>query len=766
MKRSAAVGLVVLVTASNIFAYQTGFTGRWKSYTDKRLVRSASNVSGNLWAASAGGVFRFIPSQNQFTTFTNSEGLSTNDVTALTEGAQGRLWFGTGEGYVNMFEPASNVWKQIDGIAESERVQKAVRSLTVHNDTLFVGTDFGVVVYLTSSEEFGDSYTNFGYAAQPRVNDVLVHDYTIWVATDSGVVSAPLALPNLSSPLAWTRHAVGLTSGSRTVRSLALFNGQVYAGTGDGVFYFNGSFTAHPGLGSRSVVELRTSSDAALLFVLSNNFPGFSVETVASNVASANIIAMENTASATALASEPAESNLWVGTSSRGLARWNGAEWSYHAPNGPESNFFSSLAVDELGVLWGASGISGRGAGFYRFDISLPEDSRWKNFTYQQYPILGNDPADPERNDYYKISVGLNGSVWTSNWGRGVAEAKNDSVVRRITIPIFSTAVSSDPDYVVMGGVATDDNGGTWFINRSADDRNYLVRMTDDTVFTDYPRSTNTTEGRFTALAIDRNGTKWIANSEPTNKPTTGLVYFNETPGIVSGTIGGWGQMQEPLIPHDAVLSLAVDLEGDVCVGTDAGMLIITNPQFPTQNTFRPLPVIGQSIQAIAVDAINNKWVGTREGIHVLSPDGVQLLNSYTVASTQGKLLSDDIRSLAIDQQRGILYIGTEKGLSSLEIPAVQASRSYTTLEFGPNPYRLPSAEQLVIRNLAANSSVRIMTVSGRVVREFPAQGGGRAFWDGRNSDGELVPTGIYFVVAYTENGTQLTTGKIAVVRR
>ena len=49
---------------------------------------------------------------------------------------------------------------------------------------------------------------------------------------------------------------------------------------------------------------------------------------------------------------------------------------------------------------------------------------------------------------------------------------------------------------------------------------------------------------------------------------------------------------------------------------------------------------------------------------------------------------------------------------------------------------------------------------------EFKAQGGGRAFWDGRDMKGEVVQSGVYFVVAFAENGNQTITGKIAVVRR
>jgi ligand-binding sensor domain-containing protein len=758
--------VLAMMVLSLAEARQAVNVGRWRSFTDMRTVRMLALSGDSLWAATSGGVFLYQKASGQFVKFTNSEGLSSNDVTAATLDRYGRLWVGTAEGFVNMYNPLGRVWKQIRGIAESNRVQKAIRALFVQSDSLFIGTEFGVVVYLMQREEFGDTYANFGFLLQPKVNDLFIHRNTIWVATESGVASASLASPNLSSPAAWSRYPAGTNAFSTNVTSITVFRDTVYAGSRGGVSYFqNGFFLVLPQFENKAVVSLKPSGlgQSDRLAVLWNGEAGATVETISSTVSAAQLVASNPSVEGTGLAWQ--SNDFWVGTKTNGVAHWNGAQWQFAVPNGPRSNLFVSLAVDRDGVLWAGSGISGRGAGFYRYDPARAEGQQWKNFFSQNYPVMDFD-------DYYKVSLGTGGSVWVSSWGRGVVEVVSDSIRRRISTPTLAGAVPQDPSYVVVGGVAADENGRTWFVNRTAINGFYLVRMTGETSFDYFAKTIASSEGRLTALVIDRNGTKWLANAEPQDKPSTGLAFFNENAGIVAGTqaTNGWGLLTTPLLPDNNVLSLAVDLDGDVCVGTDAGVVIITDPRNPTRTQppsyFKPLSLAGQIVQAIAVDAMNNKWVGTREGLAVLSPDGVQLLQFYNVASTNGKLLSNDIRALAIDQKRGILYIGTEKGLSSLEIPAVQTARSYTTLEFGPNPFLVPSDNPLVIQNLVSNSSVRILTVAGALVHEFPAQGGGRAFWDGRNAQGEFVPSGIYFVVAYTENGNQRTTGKIAVVRR
>jgi hypothetical protein len=281
-------------------------------------------------------------------------------------------------------------------------------------------------------------------------------------------------------------------------------------------------------------------------------------------------------------------------------------------------------------------------------------------------------------------------------------------------------------------------------------------------------------------MAIDRNGTVWLAGDllwkpKPIDKyQTNGVYVFNENQvfyGInISGssTTGYWGHLSSSDgLLKDEVLCFAVDLEGAVWIGTSEGISIAFDPQYPRQlSTCYPLLQYTPFVQSIAVDASNNKWIGTKEGIFVVNSDGTQLLQAYNVASTNGKLLNDDVRSIAIDQKRGIAYFGTERGLSSLAIEPVQTIQSYSELEIGPNPFILPSDQPLMIRNLVSKSNVKIVTVNGSVVKQFEAQGGGRAFWDGRDKNGKFVSSGIYFIIAFAENGSQTVIGKVAVIRK
>jgi hypothetical protein len=56
--------------------------------------------------------------------------------------------------------------------------------------------------------------------------------------------------------------------------------------------------------------------------------------------------------------------------------------------------------------------------------------------------------------------------------------------------------------------------------------------------------------------------------------------------------------------------------------------------------------------------------------------------------------------------------------------------------------------------------------VDGRVIADLPTPGGRVGFWDGKNTNGEDVASGVYLVIGYSEDGQQVGTGKVAVVRR
>ena len=572
--------------------------GRWKNFTDMKVVRGIAATTDSVWVATAGGLFLFIPSSNRFVKFTNSDGLSSNDLTAVTLDGTGRVWVGSSDGFVNAFNAPTGEWTEIRSIHESEQVAKTVRTLLVRGDSLFVGADYGISVLQISRKEFRDTYANLGFSTQAGINDVKIYRNRIWAATDLGVASAQLDAPNLSAPTSWTQYGVINGLPTNTSTSISNLHDSVVVGTALGVVMFDGKrFSPVAAFVNRPVVNLLGRVNDVV--VLLSDAGGFRLESFTHLSAPSTVVAVNSQYQASSIAAQPQTINLWVGTVLQGITRWTGS-WEYKAPNGPMSNLFSSIAVDDQGVLWAASGTNLRGSGFYRYDPSAPEESRWKNYTAASYPVMKND-------DYYKVSLGAAGSVWVSSWGVGVVEVVGDSIRRRLdqtTTPALAGSVPADPKYVVPGGAAVDSKGNTWIVDRTAVNGYHIVQLKGDGTAI---YRTSISDGRLTNILIDRYDTKWFANAEPSNKPSTGLYYFNED-SSVSGTraLGGWGSISDGL-PSNTILSFALDLDGDVCVGTDLGMAIFTDPRSPKTSKTAYIPLRGQTVQAIAIDAVNNK---------------------------------------------------------------------------------------------------------------------------------------------------------------
>ncbi|HLB00498.1 MAG TPA: two-component regulator propeller domain-containing protein, partial [Bacteroidota bacterium] len=435
-------------------------------------------------------------------------------------------------------------------------------------------------------------------------------------------------------------------------------------------------------------------------------------------------------------------------------------------PPGPFSSKFVSVAVDDNGWLWAGTG-SRNGEGFMSFD-----GNRWRSYTSASYPGLGND-------EYYIVATGPGNIKYISSWGGGLAVVNgNNDIERVLNTSDGLQPTLSDPSFVVVGGVATDRSGVTWVTPRTPPGDTSLVRLHADgnlgyltgCVY-DLPPPNGTCITRtplriFTDVVIDDYGTKWLANYsrfEPVNP--IGFYYYNES-RTLPGTRGGWGKMTtDDGLRSNFVWSLAIDRYGDLWVGSDQGITIMYNTLNPHSSMAAYHPLSDQIIQDMVVDPMNRKWVATKRGVFLMSQDGTTILENYTVGNTGGKLLDDDVASIALDPSTGTVYFGTEKGLSALTTASVAPARTFSELKVYPNPFEVPSPRPATIGGLVEDSYLKIFTVSGALVRELNTPGGGIGTWDGTDDANRPVSSGVYVIVAYSQDGTEVGSAKVAVIR-
>lgn len=738
--------------------------GAWKNYTSMQDAKAVARSENTFWAATSGGMFSWTEGTTSFSRFTNAEGLKSIDLTAIAVDRYGEVWTGTSTGMIHVYAPKNNTWRYVPDIATTNQTDKQINQLAGFGDTLLISTNFGLSVFRIGRFQFGDTYTRFGsFTGTTRivVRSAAIFGGRIWAAISVGasisrVASADLANPNLLPPEAWTVESVG--SSGTTVRFLGVFNDRLYAGTSAGVFVREANaWTPVDSLAGRNIRAFDVSPSA--LVVIDDAFR-------TSTMNSQGVVSQYGTplpfppnAVTLSAAGRPI-----VATSGAGLMSYS-TTWESHFPNGPAANQFAGVFVEDDGTVWGASG-NQSARGFYRFD-----GKEWKSFN------TSNSPALPT-NDYYRVSVGCNGDRWISSWGKGVLRMPKgvDTVLAEnifnVNVGMKGIPHPTDSTYVVTGSTVCDGQGNVWVpLLQPRDDRVFAVRRANGS-WTTFPAYIGATKATYLtdvtvdrSLAVDAFGNIWAVIPVV---PPLGVINLNNR-GSLPDSVADFHLNSANGLPSNVIRTIVVDRDGDVWIGTDRGIAIVLDPSNPTRSgaiaSYKPLS--GVNVNTIAVDPLNQKWVGTNEGAILLSRDGTQTLAQYTVATTDGKIISNEIKSIAVDPKSGTVYFGTMNGLASLTTAAAEPKPSFDELVISPNPYRIPSATPVTIDGLVENSKIKILTIDGRLVRELTTPGGRIGFWDGKDERGRDVASGIYLVIGYSETSKgSVGKGKLAVIRK
>jgi ligand-binding sensor domain-containing protein len=281
------------------------------------------------------------------------------------------------------------------------------------------------------------------------------------------------------------------------------------------------------------------------------------------------------------------------------------------------------------------------------------------------------------------------------------------------------------------------------------------------------------TENAVGQVLIDEFNYKWIQSPKG-----NGLFCFDDagTPENISDD--RWRYFRAGRgngnLPAADVLSLARDRDGFIWIGTTQGIAVIQC----LQDVFNAgceavLPVVQQDnfagflfrdeqVRTIAVDGANRKWVGTRNGVWLISPDGQKIINRFT--EDNSPLLSNLINRISVDPQTGEVFISTFNGICSFRGTATEGSSTKDSVLVFPNPVPPGFSGTIAIRGLPENAWVKITELDGRLVYQARALGG-QAIWNGMNYKGERASSGVYLVLVADEANREKLATKIFFIR-
>ena len=680
-----------------------------------------------------------------YTTFTKVDGLSSHNLTSMAIDDNGKIWITTLEGVINVydFNNGGEIRKILD-IYTSDKNQKQINHVTTQNNKIYISSNFGISILDDENESFDETIVRFGdLNSESKVNSTFIDD-KIYIALDAGVAVQKDGAQNLSAPSSWISYSIDNFSGSSAINCVVRFNNTLYAGGDLGLYYLSPDGWKLHSFNNENIVNLRVHNN--MLYVCLDH----SIYII--NESTSERLFINNEISIQEISFDSGGKTLV--SSNKGLWIINGEENTVLIPDGPEANTFNSVTIDTEHNLWVGSGQDVTGAGVFKFD-----GTSWENFNVSNTPEFST-------NSFHEVSAADDGSVFLMNWGAGYTKYKDGvfETVNNTNSPLMG--VTENTDFVVITGVQYDSQGNMWVLNLRPADRKHISVLTTDGTWYQYsmdsPYLSASVEVKH--FVIDAFDTKWFVATSGAN----GLYYFNENGTFENTADDITGRLNEDSgLRSSSVTSVAVDQRGDVWVGNTAGIntLTISNRQsFSVNQT--GVPLWGLSVNAIATDAINQKWIGTNQGLFLMTSDGIRTIEQYQ--SINSPLLSDDIKSIAIDKESGLVYVGTDYGLMILETNARQPVSSYEELIIFPNPFYVGNSYEglLTIDGLIKSSTIKILSVEGKLIREFTTSGGRQTNWDGRDEKDKFVSSGIYIIIAYDEDVNNVTTSKVAVFNK
>lgn len=391
-------------------------------------------------------------------------------------------------------------------------------------------------------------------------------------------------------------------------------------------------------------------------------------------------------------------------------------------------------------------------ANYFGFGIYiLDTDGQWKRFYGESNPELKDGDCDrswwrvtphPGEDKFYVGSF-VGGLVEAINGG---AETKCYNQYNSI----LQNAGASGANRTAISGMAFDEAGNLWISNYDAGSPIAVLKK-DGTLRNFSAAPSN----NLLQVAVDRNGYKWFVVGF-----NGGVLVYDSGQDIDSPGDDRYRLIttSNSVLPNNNVNCVAVDLDGDVWIGTQQGTVSFECGSNVFDNNckgsrrivnvggFNGYLLENEEVRSIAVDGANRKWFGTATGIFVQSASGETEEAHFT--STNSPLLDNSINDIAINQLTGEVWIGTAKGLISYRAEATQGGPLNSEKVYAyPNPVQPGYDGPIAIYGLARDANVKITDVSGKLVYEGKALGG-QAVWDGRDYLGRRAASGVYLVFA------------------
>lgn len=443
-------------------------------------------------------------------------------------------------------------------------------------------------------------------------------------------------------------------------------------------------------------------------------------------------------------------------------------------PEGPASNHFYRLYMHG-GKLYSVAGFWAQenNAGFPG-EVHVWNGQNWSEFEQPTSQMIGHDyidllcmDFDPKKEGH--VMVGAKGGVYEFQGGKFIKHYGRQNSV-------LESGVNSD-NYTIVSTLKYTDNGDLWVLNSMVDNPIWKIEHGSGN-WVNYPHPEMSTPAKYNLVSLlqSRNNKNimWFANNYYTENRLYAYDFVNDK---LVGHGPNFTNEDGTVITPIMVYALAEDLDGNVWIASSNGPFYISSADAIAGNdafiqhkvprndgtNLADYLLSDVKTRCIAVDGANRKWMGTENGVFLISSDCNTLLQHFTTENSP--LPSNTVYDICIDNNSNIVYFATERGLCSYASDATQPSEEMTkdNVYAYPNPVTPEYTGKITIVGLSFNADVKIVTSNGALVNQGRSTGGSYQ-WDGRDLKGKRVASGVYMVQAATETGDKGVVCRIAVV--
>lgn len=751
--------------------------GRWKTlYSYAKDISKLQVAQDKVYGVTDGKLFAYDIKNEVFSTYPE---LHTDKIVDISYAESSKcLGLVFEDATVQLMYQNENI-VTVAGIKNSVwNIDKTIVNISTSGSKFFVAGNFGFSVIdvkeakITTSVIFSE-----------KVSSVVELDGTIYAATASGVKKADVSA-NIQDRSVWTPMPIQsvfvdapVAFSDTEITTLKVFKGQLHFLVRNkfvGRMQSDGTFKAS--LVETPLYHMESFANGEKLLAYRDNvfYPFTDLDTFTRHYTELG---------GTPSAAWATENNLWIGSYGHQLSHVQFSEGeqltktikSKLHEKGPLSNypFAMEFRNNKLYVVGGGYFYSRYG---YDAAYSVYDGTSWRNSNLEQirtingtgrdFSSLAIDPKDDEH-------------VYISSWGEGIYEFQGMECVKN-----YDSGNSSLQDLlggtgqVLTSALAFDKSNNLWMSNRGV---SYPIKALTSVKEWKTYTVPELADGRkiVSSILIDNFGTKWIGTA--VFNGTLLLWNDNGTPDKTSDDqkqyITSFTDQDGANVNLGAIHAIKEDKEGNVWLATKVGpfrvansaniaskSLVVNKIKIPRNDGTNLADILleGVHLNAMAIDGANQKWFGSENsGVYLIGADNQTIRYHFT---TENSILpSNRILSLAVNEQTGEVFIGTDKGIVSFRSEYVAGQSDYTGVKVYPNPIRPDYYGDITIQGLMANSEVRITDLNRNIIHKGTSIGG-TYVWNGKDIRGVRVKTGIYLIFATTEDGSEGIVSKIAVV--